>query len=258
MRGKPRRVWVCGLFGKNFASGRLVYFGARYYDPRTSVWQSADPILGQYLDGKHSGGVYNSFNMHMYGYAAQNPLRYTDPDGQSLLEVAFLVSDFAELSTALGSGEGVFMAAANIAIDTVGVVSPIPGISEASHAIQGAAKVEKVAAEVYKGSKLARDMAKVDRGVVKGEQEAHHIVAQADKRAAGSRDILKRNKIDVHEADNGARMEKAEHRKVHTNDMYRNVEGRLEKAEAKGGSDPAARAASVRQELKDIGSGLEK
>lgn len=29
----------------------LYYFGARYYDPRTSVWQSADPILGAYLPG---------------------------------------------------------------------------------------------------------------------------------------------------------------------------------------------------------------
>ena len=28
----------------------LYYFGARYYDPRTSVWQSPDPILGSYLE----------------------------------------------------------------------------------------------------------------------------------------------------------------------------------------------------------------
>ena len=28
---------------------KLYYFGARYYDPRTSVWQSADPILEKYL-----------------------------------------------------------------------------------------------------------------------------------------------------------------------------------------------------------------
>ncbi|WYD81321.1 MAG: RHS repeat-associated core domain-containing protein [Candidatus Electrothrix gigas] len=27
----------------------LYYFGARYYDPRTSVWQTTDPILGDYL-----------------------------------------------------------------------------------------------------------------------------------------------------------------------------------------------------------------
>jgi RHS repeat-associated protein len=27
----------------------LYYYGARYYDPRTSVWASADPALGDYL-----------------------------------------------------------------------------------------------------------------------------------------------------------------------------------------------------------------
>ena len=37
----------------------LYYFGARYYDPRTSVWQSPDPILLTYLLGKGSGiGIY--------------------------------------------------------------------------------------------------------------------------------------------------------------------------------------------------------
>ncbi|MFZ5560159.1 MAG: RHS repeat domain-containing protein [Pseudomonadota bacterium] len=28
---------------------QLYYFGARYYDPRTSLWQSPDPILEKYL-----------------------------------------------------------------------------------------------------------------------------------------------------------------------------------------------------------------
>ena len=31
------------------------------------------------------------------------------------------------------------MAIANVAIDTVGVASPVPGISEAAHAIEGVA-----------------------------------------------------------------------------------------------------------------------
>ncbi|MGH9893456.1 MAG: RHS repeat domain-containing protein, partial [bacterium] len=30
----------------------LYYFGARYYDPRTSVWQSGDPLLARYLSGR--------------------------------------------------------------------------------------------------------------------------------------------------------------------------------------------------------------
>jgi RHS repeat-associated protein len=59
----------------------LYYHGARYYNPRTSVWQSTDPILGSYLDGKPAGGVQNSANLALYSYAHNNPVKYTDPDG---------------------------------------------------------------------------------------------------------------------------------------------------------------------------------
>ena len=33
--------------------------GLYYYDPWTSVWQSPDPILGEYMSGKTNGGVFN-------------------------------------------------------------------------------------------------------------------------------------------------------------------------------------------------------
>ena len=60
----------------------LYYFGARYYDPRTSVWLSVDPILGDYLNGKRSmGGVFNSFNLGLYTYSHLNPIKFFDPDG---------------------------------------------------------------------------------------------------------------------------------------------------------------------------------
>ena len=78
------------------ASGRLYYFGARYYDPRTSVWQSADPILGKYLPsgGNASnlpgmGGIYNSFNLGLYTYGHLNPVRYSDPDGNVVIGIPF-------------------------------------------------------------------------------------------------------------------------------------------------------------------------
>ncbi len=58
-----------------------MYYGARYYDPRTSVWQSPDPILDSYLNGKPNDGVLNSFNLSLYTYTAQNPVKYIDPDG---------------------------------------------------------------------------------------------------------------------------------------------------------------------------------
>ncbi|MCP4163142.1 MAG: hypothetical protein GY760_24030, partial [Deltaproteobacteria bacterium] len=61
----------------------LYYYGARYYDPRTSVWQSADPIMDDYLDGYPNNGVYLSDNLNLYAYTYQNPVIYTDPDGNS-------------------------------------------------------------------------------------------------------------------------------------------------------------------------------
>lgn len=45
------------------------YYGARYYDPRISVWLSVDPLA------EHT--------MTPYQYTYQNPLRYIDPIGMS-------------------------------------------------------------------------------------------------------------------------------------------------------------------------------
>jgi len=60
----------------------LYYFGARYYDPRTSVWQSPDPILASYMQGKGSGGgVFAPVNLNLYGYVQQRPIISVDPNG---------------------------------------------------------------------------------------------------------------------------------------------------------------------------------
>ena len=60
----------------------LYYFGARYYDPRTQVWQSPDPMLGEYLDGTGNGGFRNPANLASYTYTYHNPVKFTDPDGR--------------------------------------------------------------------------------------------------------------------------------------------------------------------------------
>ena len=54
----------------------LYFSGARYYDPRTSVWQSADPALSDYLDGQR-GGSFDPRNLNLYAYGHQNPLTHT-------------------------------------------------------------------------------------------------------------------------------------------------------------------------------------
>jgi len=67
----------------------LYYFGARYYDPRMSVWQSTDPILNQYLDGQPNDGIFNSLNLGLYSYAYQSPLKLKDPNGLQVADEEF-------------------------------------------------------------------------------------------------------------------------------------------------------------------------
>jgi RHS repeat-associated protein len=70
----------------------LYYYGARYYDPRTSVWQSPDPILDEYMDGKPNGGVFNPRNLHMFSYTYNNPVNLVDPNGEFTDELGAIVT----------------------------------------------------------------------------------------------------------------------------------------------------------------------
>lgn len=66
------------------------YYGARYYNPRLSVWYGVDPLATWdpvmetefYGNGQHNGGVYNSGNLNPYIYCYQNPVKYIDPNGK--------------------------------------------------------------------------------------------------------------------------------------------------------------------------------
>ena len=74
----------------------LYYYGARYLDPKTSRWLSGDPAMQDYIpvapvndEAKKQnqnlpgmGGVFNHVNLHAYHYAGNNPVKYTDPDGE--------------------------------------------------------------------------------------------------------------------------------------------------------------------------------
>ncbi|GHT17526.1 hypothetical protein FACS189429_1800 [Bacteroidia bacterium] len=51
----------------------LYYYGARYYDPRVSLWLSADPMQEKYP------------NVSTYAYCLQNPIMLIDPDGNEVI-----------------------------------------------------------------------------------------------------------------------------------------------------------------------------
>jgi len=52
----------------------LVYFGARYYNPKISMWYGVDPLADKYP------------SMSAYMYCAGNPIRYIDPNGMEWVD----------------------------------------------------------------------------------------------------------------------------------------------------------------------------
>jgi len=51
----------------------LYYYGARYYDPKVSVWLTVDPLLEEFTGSSP------------YIYCENNPVIYIDPDGRKLV-----------------------------------------------------------------------------------------------------------------------------------------------------------------------------
>ncbi len=88
---------------------KLYYFGARYYDPRTSAWENPDPVLAKYLGagkakqitpalatnwrshltGTGMGGAFNPQNLGMYTYVGNNPLNAVDTSGTDAILLSY-------------------------------------------------------------------------------------------------------------------------------------------------------------------------
>ncbi|NLZ74272.1 MAG: hypothetical protein GX905_10770 [Bacteroidales bacterium] len=104
----------------------LYYYGARYYDPRVSIWLSTDPLQEKYP------------NISSYAYTAYNPVKYIDPNGEDIViaeknnSSITIATDLIDVNINAGSLLGDFGGNYNLAgtdiliatLDIVGIFDP--------------------------------------------------------------------------------------------------------------------------------------
>jgi uncharacterized protein RhaS with RHS repeats len=130
----------------------------RYYDPIAGRFLSVDPVTTDASNGSF-------FNRYVYGN--NNPYKYKDPDGRAFetaWDIASLVLSVNEFRSnpSIGNALGVVVDAAAVAIP--GVPGGVGAIRAMGHAAEAGGRAAKT--------------------------EIHHVVPQADKRAAEARDVM--------------------------------------------------------------------
>ena len=143
----------------------LYYYGARYYDAKTSVWLSVDPLLDEPSQIEKSP----------YAYTWCNPIKYTDPDGKFLdvvVDVGFIAYDIGKLAhdkitTGKTNSEDWLALGADVG------AAVIPGVTGAGMAVRGAKAAER-ATEAVRAVDKANDIGKATS---KAEQLAKNKAA---------------------------------------------------------------------------------
>ena len=166
----------------------LYYYGARYLDPKYSMWISTDPALGEYIPVAGSdtsklpgmGGVFNHINGNLYHYGGGTPVKYTDPDGNSILS-GLAKTIAGSVQTAIGTA-GAFLcgvaATALIADDAT-----LIGVLDDPLALALAAGATASTLYVASGVKLASDGL---NETAEGVSEAVHNLIQSAKAPAAA------------------------------------------------------------------------
>lgn len=147
----------------------LYYYGARYYDPRLSLWTATDPLSGfnpifevdHYFDGDHNGGIYNSFNHATYSYCYQNPIKLIDPNGKQVK---------SEYLGSFSTNSSMF----NGIVD--GFIDSIPGIGALKEIYKLTTNGEYRAQLFAMIKKIAADPAEFLKTVAKDKYEAYKAV----------------------------------------------------------------------------------
>lgn len=164
----------------------LYYHGARYYNPRTSVWQSPDPILASYLDGDPNGGVYAPVNLAPYTFANNNPVQFTDPTGES----SKLWNRVVGVVKVVGGGAEV---AGGVIFGTVTSPTVVGGVVGAAVATHGADVAWSGVRQVWTGEETSTYTSQAIQATGVSRQNAELIDAGISIIASGGTALLSRS-----------------------------------------------------------------
>ncbi|WP_141733559.1 HNH/endonuclease VII fold putative polymorphic toxin [Oligoflexus tunisiensis] len=167
----------------------LYYMKARYYDPQLGRFIQPDPLFM----AQPSLCQARVRECNLYGYAQNNPLKYTDPTGtiiETVWDIANVAMDVASLAGNVASGNwaGAAVDAAGLAADVAATVVPgVPG--GAGTAIKAARAADK-AADALKAAKRAE-------GAADAAKSAKRLEKAADKAPVGRSGALNEAKRDL-------------------------------------------------------------
>ena len=186
----------------------LYYYGARYYDPKISIWLSVDPLAESFP------------NWNPYNYTMQNPINLVDPTGMAPEEnddiiingknnsSITIVTDLIDIEVNAGSivgdlggnytfqGEEILVAA----LDIVGVIDPTGAADIAAGSIEmkngniwsglaSYAGVLPLAGDVAKVGKIKKHINTIENAIdgVKAQREQITKVFSTRKKALDAR-----------------------------------------------------------------------